>query len=70
MGLSVVFCTEEFDISAGSESLLAISMFSLKLSCLFEVYEVEFEGLLMSPGRFIFFTKFCDRPITLAMVDE
>ena len=41
-----------------SDSSLATSMFSLNLSWIFEVNEVDFYGLLVSLGRFVFFTKF------------
>ena len=74
MRSSVASCTENFVleyISSDSEYFLAVSMFSLNLSCLCEVDKLAFEGSLVIPGHCLFCLPIlCAQPIPLAMVDE
>ena len=70
---SFASCTAEFvieHVSEGSDSILGISMCSLKLSCLCEFGGVEFVGSLVPPDRCLFLPSLCACPIPLALVDE
>ena len=58
-------------VSADSDYSLTTSMSSLNLSWIFEVDEVAFDGLLVTPGSFLFcLPSLCARPIMLVVVDE